>query len=130
MVIKKINNDEMAPLVAEHLSSDQIFGRYLKAIDEAGKVLGFVGYARRIWFLSEIRHLFVLPEHRRSGVGRELAEEAIRRTKAPLICATVIQANEAAIRLFTSLGFAVKETFLNQETGNTICLLMRKKGGE
>lgn len=129
-MIKKMNNGEAAPLVAEHIHSEQIFGRYIKAEGDEGRMLGFVGYARRIWFLSEIRHLFVLPEHRRSGVGRELAEEAIRRTKAPLICATVIQANEAAIRLFTSLGFAVKETFLNQETGNTICLLMRKKGGE
>lgn len=75
-----------------------------------GKAVGYVIY----WFLSreiDIHNLAVAPAYRRRGIARALLETVIadgRREKATRVTLEVRKSNEAAQRLYHSLGFMAK----------------------
>lgn len=73
--------------------------------EEKGEVIGFIA-ARRS--RGEIRHIIVLPNHQRKGIGSQLANCAIEFLKSigyAEIWAQVRVENKKSQRLFEKLGF-------------------------
>ena len=115
---------EVERLLCTHNPNAVIQGRYYTA-REGGAIKGVVGLLWRSWYLTELRHLYVKPEFRRTGIGSSLVEGALKKVKTPLVCCTVRVGNEESLRLFEREGFAVERRFVNPGTGNTVSLLMR-----
>ena len=63
------------------------------------------GYLSAVWLgqTLAIEEVAVLPEYRRSGLGRALCTEALRRAQTALL--TVAEQNLAARALYQGLGF-------------------------
>lgn len=124
MELKKVTTEEGQQLVeamVRDYNDDPVFqGIYYVAVDDSGEVLGCVGLKRRAWFMTEIRHLYVRPEHRNRGIGKFLSAEVLKRVKAPLACTTFKVDDEPCKKILVDLGFMVQETFVNPGTGNTI----------
>lgn len=88
----------LRPLVAEELASDAVDWWVLVTDD---KVFGFLGFAH-----DAIEALFIEPEHHRQGGGRRLVGHAQSLAKGAL-AVDVNEQNEAALRFYEALGFAV-----------------------
>jgi ribosomal protein S18 acetylase RimI-like enzyme len=95
--------------------------------ERAGRAVGFVqlypvfsstaARPRRLWILND---LFVVPEARRSGVAQALLAAARRlaeETGAAGLELVTARTNEAAQRLYTSLGWRHDDAFLRFELG-------------
>ncbi|MDA8091544.1 MAG: GNAT family N-acetyltransferase [Nitrospiraceae bacterium] len=124
---KKVRDEDCAAvreLLFAHNPGAVIQGRYYMAVED-GVIKGIVGLLWRSWYLSELRHLYVKPEFRRTGIGAFLVEKALERVKTPLACCTVREDNEGSLTLFRCEGFIVERRFANPETGNTVALMMR-----
>lgn len=79
-------------------------------VAERGRqVIGYAG----IWMLADEAHVTTIavhPDHRRQGLGRKLMVEILERaSEAGATCSTleVRAGNDAAIKLYESLGFQV-----------------------
>lgn len=71
--------------------------------------------ARRIWILND---LFVAPDDRRAGVARQLLEAARQhavRTDARRLVLSTAHTNEAARRLYESVGYAQDNQFVQYQ---------------
>jgi len=82
--------------------SDRVLAddRVLAALDEAGKVVGFIAFGRG-W----VNHLYVLPGFQRLGIGRRLLEEAKRQCSGLKLW--TFERNTGALRFYESQGFSV-----------------------
>lgn len=75
-----------------------------------GKTVGYIVY----WILSsevDIHNLAVRPTYRRQGIGRSLLQgvvEEAKRNRASKVTLEVRKSNEAAQRLYHSLGFVAR----------------------
>ena len=114
-------------ILLDHNPDAVIQGRYYMAT-ENGEIKGVVGLLHRSWYMTEIRHLYVKPKYRRSGVGRFLVERALKKVKTPLVCCTVKEDNEGSMALFRGEGFTAERKFLNPETGHMVLLMARPIG--
>ncbi|MBI5178189.1 MAG: GNAT family N-acetyltransferase [Nitrospinae bacterium] len=103
-------------------SDPVISGGYFVAVKE-GRIEGCVCLLRRSWFLTEIRHLYVLPERRGHGVGTFLVREGLGKVKTPMAAVTVREDNAASIRIDERLGFERWNRFTNPATGHPVLLL-------
>jgi len=99
-----------------------ISGRYFVAVRE-GRLEGCVCLLRRSWYLTEIRHLYVLPELRGQGVGTFLVREGLGNVKTPTAVVTVREDNAASIHINEQLGFVKWSRFANPATGHPVLLL-------
>ncbi len=91
---------------AERLKNGEIFGAWTQS--QLGGCVGLVGREK-----SKLRHkaslwgMFVRPEHRGKGVGRDLLNKALA-SAADLyeeVLLTVVEGNRAALDLYVSAGF-------------------------
>ena len=55
--------------------------------------------------VGRVRHLYVLASHRRQGVARQLVGAVIEAARGPFVTLRLRTTNEAAARLYESLGF-------------------------
>ena len=55
--------------------------------------------------IGRVRRLYVLPAHRRLGVGRQLVEAVLETARGRFRLLRLLTANPAAARLYESLGF-------------------------
>jgi N-acetylglutamate synthase-like GNAT family acetyltransferase len=123
MIIRRERDNERIRELLSHYAPDlQIRGRYYVA-EKDGETVGIVGLLFRSWYMTEVRHLYVW--RRKEGIGSSLVQEALKRVKTPLACATVQADNPGAIRLFTKLGFTCTRKFMNPKTGRLIYLFVR-----
>lgn len=70
-----------------------------------GHVLASVAIDKLNLFLTEIKHLVVLPKFRNVGIGRHMLKVAIERTRTPYVVATVRSDNHGSLKIFTAAGF-------------------------
>ena len=124
--VKENRFPEVESLLCAYNPDAVIQGRYYMAVEDSA-IKGIVGLLWRSWYLTELRHLLVKPEFRGMGIGSFLVEGALKKVKTPLACCTVRVGNEESLRLFEREGFVATRRFVNTETGNTVCLLMRLK---
>jgi|GEM_PF-955101 len=117
-------------MILQYNSNPHIYGNYYFLIQTNAIVpLGCVCLARRSWYLTEIRHVFVPEEYRRGGLGTKMLELAERRIETPLICATVNINNTASLKAFKkAFGDRIRTTrFTNPDTGNNLVMLLMRK---
>jgi ribosomal protein S18 acetylase RimI-like enzyme len=117
--------EEMADRYRAHMPRrcNEALGRVFVA-EEDGTVVGFVGVLARVvpepdesQAYAYVSDLVMLPAYRRRGLGRALLEHAVafaRGKGANALRVGVLARNEAAARLYRSLGFGDYTIQLNK----------------
>jgi putative acetyltransferase len=85
---------------------------------EKGQIFGFGAICG-----NEIRALFVPPEHRGKGVGKELLEFLLSNIQGQP-CLYVASTNQPAKNLYQRYGFGVTDTF--ETTYNQVTVVVQK----
>ena len=86
---------------------EDLFDYHVYIAKEADAVLGFVAFTE-----EELAWLYVHPDYQRQGVGRKLAEYALKQMDAEEKSVEVLWGNTPARNLYRSLGFT-KETIVH-----------------
>lgn len=97
-------------------------GTILLALDK-GHAIGCVALRRLEHGICEMKRLYVRPEHRRTGIGRHLAESAIEHARRLGYCRMRLDTERrmsAAIALYRSLGFLEIEPYTAEASPETI----------
>ncbi len=123
-VVKKRTLDIVKEMVRGYNPRAAFEGRYHVAVGE-GRIKGCVSLARRSWYLTEVKHLFVREEFRGNGMGKYLVTKALGKIDTPLACCTVRADNSISLGLFRRRGFQVIREFKNPETGDQILFLVK-----
>lgn len=96
---------------------------------ENGKILGYCGFWR-VSGEAQVTNIAVLPEYRRKGIARILAEKMLDICKDDeQIVLEVRKSNTAAISLYEQLGFreaGVRKHFYHNPDEDGITMLRRK----
>lgn len=80
-------------------------GMVLAAVDEAGKLLGFLT-ASYVMDTADLTNVAVYPEHRQQGIGRMLLEQMLAELGSDVeVLLEVRVSNQPAIKLYEGLGF-------------------------
>lgn len=85
------------------------------------KILGYICFSE-VLGEGEILYIAVLPEHRREGIGKALADAV----KLSPLFLEVRQSNENAIRFYTSLGFrevSTRKNYYHNPTEDAIVMV-------
>lgn len=86
---------------------EDLFDYNLYIAKEKDAIPGFVAFTE-----DELAWLYVHPMHQRQGIGRKLAEFALRHMESEEKSVEVLYGNEPARNLYRSLGFT-KETVIH-----------------
>jgi len=98
----------------------------LKAI-ESGQMIGFIaGDQRPSEHMAWIATIGVLPEYQRRGIGRALLLACEEQLPQPCIRLCVRTSNDAAIRMYQSLGYLAMETWRGYYNDKENALVMEK----
>ncbi len=127
-VVKKTTLGKIREIIEGYHSHACLEGRYYVAL-KGGKIAGCISVAKRAWYMTELKHLFVKEEERGNGIGKFLVEEAVKRVKTPLVCCTVRSDNERSINLFHGRFFERLGSFQNPMTGHQILFMVGKLEG-
>lgn len=100
-------------------------------VDYLGKYYGYfvdnncigIGCVKKLnFYMSEIKHIYILPEYRNNGIGRKLFsflhEEAIKHSK--IVTLSVASENMIMRRLVESFGYKEQCVFTNTKTGRLV----------
>lgn len=87
-------------------------------------VLASVAIDRLNFLLTEVKHLVVLPNLRKLGLGKRLVSMAIAEATTPYLIASIRSANTGSIALFESLKFTQISEVSN---GGTMLKLMGRQ---
>lgn len=72
--------------------------------EQEGKLLGVAGH-QPVKDVTLVRHIYVLPEHQRRGIGSELLSHLLRIATSPQILVGTWEATTWAIRFYEKHGF-------------------------
>lgn len=72
--------------------------------EQEGKLLGVAGH-QPVKDVTLVRHIYVLPEHQRRGIGSELLSHLVRIATSPQILVGTWEAATWAIRFYEKHGF-------------------------
>ena len=89
-------------------------GAYLLAHDAEGEAVGTGALRRLSEDSAEMKHLYVRPEHRGSGLGQALVEariSAARDLGLRVLVADTFRGNDPMIRLYRRIGFVDAEPY-------------------
>ena len=99
----------------------------LKAMDEDGKMIGFVaGDPRPSEGFSWIATIGVDPEYRRRGIGRELLRVCESRLETPRIRLSVRASNDGAIKLYEQEGYHRIDVWQSYYNDGEAAIVMEK----
>ena len=99
----------------------------LKAIDENGKMIGFVaGDPRPSEGFSWIAVIGVAPEFRRRGIGRDLLRTCESQLKTPRVRLSVRASNDGAIRLYEQEGYRRVDVWQSYYNDGEAAIVMEK----
>jgi ribosomal-protein-alanine N-acetyltransferase len=99
----------------------------LKAIDEDGKMIGFVaGDPRPLEGFSWIATIGVAPEFRRRGIGRDLLRVCESQLKTPRVRLSVRASNNGAIRLYEQEGYHRVDVWQSYYNDGEAAIVMEK----
>lgn len=99
----------------------------LKAIDENGKMIGFVaGDPRPSEGFSWIAVIGVAPEFRRRGIGRDLLRTCESQLKTPRVRLSVRASNDGAIRLYEQEDYRRVDVWQSYYNDGEAAIVMEK----
>ena len=108
----------------ERLYSDPRKHKLIAVEQPGNKIVGCVGLRALSADVSEMKRLYVVPSHRKLGVGKKLAEEIISIAKKMKFKAMVLDTmNEmqTAQQLYTALGFHQSSPYDHQDPEKLVC---------
>ncbi len=96
-------------LRGEHHPQEALMPRVMYVAADADAMVGYIGghLTRRYGCDGELQYLYVVPEHRRTGVGSEMLQSLwgwFQERNAPRICVDVVPGNERARGFYMSHG--------------------------
>ncbi len=91
---------------------DGLFDASLMVAVVNSEVTGFIAYTP-----DEVTWLYVSPDQYRNGIGRALLQHALANT-ADTVNLEVLEGNSAALALYESVGFQIKERVEGKLSGN------------
>jgi GNAT superfamily N-acetyltransferase len=92
-------------ILPEHLGAADAPLRQYVALDDAGAIVGWV---RSIAASEEARwcsNMYVLPKHRRRGIGRAMLSRMLRDDRAAGATTAVLTASHTGAKLYTTVGY-------------------------
>ena len=99
----------------------------LKAIDENGKMIGFVaGDPHPSDGFSWIATIGVMPEFRRRGIGRDLLHACEAQLKTPRVRLSVRASNDGAIKLYEQEGYHRVDVWQSYYNDGEAAIVMEK----
>ncbi|AOT08700.1 GNAT family N-acetyltransferase [Pseudoalteromonas luteoviolacea] len=113
--------DEMfifLPLEEDEVRLSRLMESQIYVYQEQGQILGFGAI-----YAHEIRALFVSPDHRGKGVGKQLFEFLLSNIQGQP-CLWVASTNHPAKHLYQQYGFSVTETC--ETTYNQVAVIAQK----
>lgn len=63
--------------------------------------------------IGRVRHLYVLPEHRRTGIGRQIMRQLVENSRATFHTLTLRTLTEHGDKFYKSLGFSDEQRYEN-----------------
>lgn len=94
---------------------------------ELDLVVGVIGIEKKNSYVSEIKHLCVLPSHRKSGIGKKLLYKATQMAETPFIYSLIRDNNHVNINNTLKLGF--KPIAKCQGITNELIVFARRRNG-
>jgi ribosomal-protein-alanine N-acetyltransferase len=102
----------------------------LKALDENGKMIGFVaGDPRPSEGFSWIATIGVVPEFQRRGIGRDLLRACEAQMKTPRVRLSVRTSNDGAIKLYEQEGYRRTDIWQSYYNDGEAAIVMEKIRG-
>ncbi len=101
---------------------------YILRLSEAGYPIACVQVKKVQWYQAEVLHLTVAEAHERMGHAKALlceVERVARSKGARILQCTIRTDNAASRKLFENFGFDYTNTFLNQRSGNNVCVFQK-----
>ncbi len=109
-----VDTGDIIPLVQDSHMLRYFFSSHIWVYEDEEKILGFAGRKKNI-----ISWLFVHPNYRNKGIGRNLLNAVIKSWEGSLIL-NVTKDNTVAIALYSSAGFHIFEEFEGNMYGKKI----------
>lgn len=114
--------DEMENI--ERLYSDPRKHKLIAVEQPGNKIVGCVGLRALSSDVSEMKRLYVIPAHRKSGLGKKLAEEIIsiaKKMKFKSMVLDTMHEMKAAQQLYEDLGFHKSAPYDHQDPEKLVC---------
>ena len=87
-----------------------------------GYVVGTVGIQKVNYYLTEIKHLCVMPNFRGKGLAKKLIRMAVDAVPTSLAISTIRAENESSQAVLKSLGFEQQTAFRSKYDGGEVRL--------
>ncbi len=100
-----------------------IFGQYFGCFEKE-ELVGVVCIRKVDAYHSYLKHLYVLPQHRRKGVARALIRKVKEECKTPLLFALVKRNNEGSKKALQKEGFKEVGEFISPISSAELCLMI------
>jgi len=100
-----------------------IFGQYFGRFEKE-ELIGVVCLRKVDAYHSYLKHLYVLPQHRRKGIARDLIRKVKEECKTPLLFALVKKENEGSKKALLLEGFKEVGEFISPISAAELCLMV------
>ena len=91
------------------------------------RVIGCAAIEKQAYAISELKHIVVSPEARRTGIASYLVSSAISKSQTPLIYATVREDNPASQKLLEKRGFSSVGFYTTEKRDVKLYVITSKK---
>ena len=98
---------------------------YMKDGDE---LIAYGEIKKLNWYISELRHLFVIPKYRGKGYGRMILRVQMENANTPILVMTIREDNKIMRRIANVEGFNKHCIFKSKISNKNVVLYI--KGGE
>ena len=102
--------------------------KHIAAFDDENHFIGYAEIKKLNFAITELRHIFILPQYRNHGYGKQLFAKQIELANTPILIFTTHFSNIAMQKIGKTFDFRHIAIFHNEKTNNDIILYM--KGGE
>jgi ribosomal protein S18 acetylase RimI-like enzyme len=126
--IERIDRDTGFKFVLENINADAVPADVYYVCRSDGHDIGFIGIVHRVFFMSEVKHWYVLESYRSKGIGTKLLSHAVRQFESKFLVSSVRTDNVTAQRLFISNGWVFGGFVVSPYSERNVCVFYRMIG--